>query len=130
MSVATKPLWVVCLCAAWCRTCDAYRTTFADVERRLAAARPADAMRFAWLDIEDESNLLGNIDIIDFPTLMLARDGQPQFFGAVLPHAQTLERLVSSVLDSPPSAASTTWPADLHVVAASLVQGAALRSSV
>jgi len=36
------PWLVACLCAAWCRTCDEYRPTFA------AAAHAHPDMRFAW----------------------------------------------------------------------------------
>ncbi len=39
-----------------------------------AWAIPPRAMRFAWVDIEDESELVGDLDIEDFPTLLLARE--------------------------------------------------------
>ena len=77
----TAPLLVACLCAQWCRTCDAYRDTL------LAA-------RFLWIDIEDESDLVGDLDIEDFPTLLLARGDAVLFFGPILPHAQTIDRLL------------------------------------
>jgi thioredoxin 1 len=38
-------------------------------------------MRFVWVDIEDESELVGDLDIEDFPTLLLARGGRVLFFG-------------------------------------------------
>ena len=98
MSVSPTPLLVACLCAQWCRTCDAYRDTLVVVRDTLAAAHPEAAMRFAWVDIEDESELVGELDIEDFPTLLLARDDQVLFFGPLLPHAQTLERLLRGAL--------------------------------
>jgi thioredoxin len=95
----TPPLLVACLCAQWCRTCDAYRDTLVAAQAALRASHPAAAARFAWVDIEDESELVGDLDIEDFPTLLLARGDDVLFFGPVLPHGQTLERLVRGALD-------------------------------
>jgi thiol-disulfide isomerase/thioredoxin len=84
---------VACLCAAWCTTCDAYRPVLAAV----AAQQPA--LRFAWIDIEDDADALGDeaLDIATFPTLMVLRGGRPLFHGALLPHAGTLLRLLESL---------------------------------
>ena len=103
-----EPLLVACLCAQWCRTCDAYRDTLVAAQAALRLSHPAAAMRFVWIDIEDESDLVGDLDIEDFPTLLLARGDAVLFFGPVMPHAQTLDRLVRSMLDKsapPPLAA-------------------------
>jgi thioredoxin 1 len=89
---------VACLCAQWCRTCDAYADTLAAVRDAMRIGHPDAAMRFVWVDIEDESELVGDLDIEDFPTLLLSRGDQALFFGPVLPHAQTLDRLVRSAL--------------------------------
>jgi len=87
-----EPWLVACLCAAWCRTCDEYRPTFA------AAARARPELRFAWIDIEDHSDALGPLalDIDDFPTLLIARGGTLRFFGPLLPHRETLLRTVDA----------------------------------
>lgn len=61
--------WAVCLCAAWCGTCGIYRPLF----NELARAHPD--VRFEWVDIEDESDLAGDLDVETFPTLLIA-DGQ------------------------------------------------------
>ena len=85
--------WLVaCLCASWCRTCDDYRPTFAAA----AAARPD--LRFAWIDIEDHSDALGQValDIEDFPTLLIARGEMLRFFGPILPHRETLLRTIDA----------------------------------
>ena len=95
----TEPLLVACLCAQWCRTCDAYRDTLAHVRDALQLSHPAASMRFQWIDIEDESDLVGDLDIEDFPTILLARADQVLFFGPILPHAQTLDRLVRNALE-------------------------------
>jgi thioredoxin 1 len=86
-------LLVACLCAAWCHTCTDYRATLVAV----AAARPG--LRFAWIDIEDDADALGDdaLDIETFPTLMLLRAGRPLFHGPLLPHAATLSRLLDAL---------------------------------
>lgn len=53
---------------------------------------------FAQLDIEDEAELLGPVDVENFPTLLIARCAQVLFFGTITPHAGTLTRLVQSAL--------------------------------
>jgi hypothetical protein len=95
-----EPLLVACLCAQWCRTCDAYLDTLAATRDAMRLGHPGAAMRFVWVDIEDESELVGDLDIEDFPTLLLARGDRVLFFGPVLPHAQTLDRLVRNALDN------------------------------
>ena len=84
---------VACLCAAWCGTCTSYRNTMA------AAAASHPDLHFAWIDIEDDSDALGDaaLDIEDFPTLILMRAGRPLFHGTVLPHAGTLARLLAAL---------------------------------
>ena len=95
-----EPLLVACLCAQWCRTCDAYLDTLAATRDAMRLGHPGAATRFVWVDIEDESELVGDLDIEDFPTLLLARGDRVLFFGPVLPHAQTLDRLVRTALDN------------------------------
>jgi thiol-disulfide isomerase/thioredoxin len=90
---AASPWLVACLCAAWCRACDEYRPVFA----ALAQAFAADA-RFLWVDIEDDEAALGGIDVVDFPTLLIARGERVHFFGPVMPHAQTARQLVQRAL--------------------------------
>jgi hypothetical protein len=120
-------LLVACLCAQWCRTCDAYRDTLVAVRDALSVGHPAAAMRFLWIDIEDESDLVGDLDIEDFPTILLARGDQILFFGPLLPHAQTLDRIVRGALDAglPPRDAATLAP-DLRALPARLRGHAAL----
>ncbi len=91
---APTPLLVTCLCAAWCGTCRDYRPLFLQQSRAFAAAAS-----FRWLDIEDDDEVLGTIDVVDFPTLLIARGDEVLFYGPVTPHGQTLARLVQSALD-------------------------------
>ncbi len=122
-----EPLLVACLCAQWCRTCDAYRDTLAATRDAMRLGHPAAAMRFVWVDIEDESELVGDLDIEDFPTILLARGDRVLFFGPVLPHAQTLDRLVRNALDNDMAAlpAATLAP-DVRALPARLRQHADL----
>jgi thiol-disulfide isomerase/thioredoxin len=89
----TPPRLVACLCAAWCRTCDEYRPTF----DALAQEFGSDA-RFLWVDIEDDEDALGGVDVVDFPTLLIAHGDAIDFYGPVLPHAQTARQLVQRAL--------------------------------
>ena len=91
--MATERPWVACLCAAWCVACREYGATFA----ALAAKLGADA-DFAWIDIEDDADALGDLDIDDFPTLLIGAAGAAKFFGPVTPQAQTAERLIRGAL--------------------------------
>ena len=86
-------LLVACLCAEWCGSCRDYRATF-----EALAARFSGEADFAWIDIEDESDALGDPDIENFPTLLLVDGGGLRFLGAVTPHAATAERLVQNAL--------------------------------
>jgi thioredoxin 1 len=80
---------VVCLCAAWCGTCGAYAEAFAELQ----AALPGH--RYRWIDIEDEADLVGDIDVETFPTLVLAHEGRLLFAGPVLPRLGDAQRLVA-----------------------------------
>jgi thiol-disulfide isomerase/thioredoxin len=81
---------VICLCAAWCSTCREYAPLFEQV----AAAHPQ--LAFRWVDIEDEADALGDLDIDTFPTLVVGA-GAVQFAGPVLPQAGQIERLLKSL---------------------------------
>ena len=109
---------VVSMCAAWCDTCNEFRGAY----ERIARSRPECA--FVWLDIEDDAAIAGDIDVENFPTLAVFRDGLPTYFGVSLPHESTVLRLIDvlaqsgTALDDAPAAvgalpdALTTAPAD------------------
>jgi thioredoxin 1 len=83
--------WVVaCLCAAWCGTCTQYRQTFAAL-----AARHPDK-RFVWIDIEDQADVVGDLDVENFPTLLIQRRDAVAFFGTVLPDLHLADRLIQA----------------------------------
>ena len=86
--------WVICLCADWCGVCRDYQAVF------LQIARDHPAFRFAWLDVEDHADLVGDIDVETFPTLLMADSQGTRFFGPVTPQASTLSRLLDSMVSS------------------------------
>jgi thioredoxin 1 len=86
-----KSCWVVCLCADWCGVCRDYHVVF----EALAGRHPD--LRFAWVDIEDQSDLLGEMDIQTFPTLLVLDHSGVKFQGAVAPHPPTASRLLDSL---------------------------------
>jgi hypothetical protein len=82
---------VVCLCAEWCDSCCDYRRLF---EQR--ATHAADALHL-WVDIEDESDFLGGLDIETFPTLLVLHGDRPRFFGPVLPQVEVIDAMLRTM---------------------------------
>lgn len=87
--------WVVCLCAGWCGLCTDYRQVFEKVA--LDAGQRFARARFAWLDIEDEADWIGDLDIETFPTMLVADWQGVLFMGSLTPHPETLSRLLKSL---------------------------------
>ncbi|MGK5056337.1 thioredoxin family protein [Janthinobacterium sp. LB2P49] len=85
------PRWTVaCLCALWCGTCGTYRATFEE----LAARHPETV--FVWIDIEDQADVVGDLDIDNFPTLLIQHEDNVAFFGTVLPDGGLAHRMVQA----------------------------------
>ena len=83
--------WIVaCLCAAWCGTCASYRAAF----EALAARHPDK--HFIWIDIEDQAEVVGDLDVDNFPTLLIQRHDMVTFFGTMLPDPALAERLIQA----------------------------------
>lgn len=88
--------WVVCLCAGWCGVCRDYQTVFVQMAQRHPACR------FVWLDVEDQAELVGDIDVETFPTVLLADTQGISFFGPLTPQASTLSRLLEALKSAGP----------------------------
>ncbi len=89
--------WVVaCLCAAWCGTCGGYRAAFEGL-----AARHPDKV-FVWIDIEDQADVVGDLDVENFPTLLVQREDTVAFFGTMLPDPAVADRLVQAQAELAP----------------------------
>jgi thioredoxin 1 len=81
--------WIVaCLCAAWCGTCASYRAAFEEL-----ASRHPDK-HFIWIDIEDQADVVGDLDVDNFPTLLIQRHDMVAFFGTMLPDPALADRLL------------------------------------
>jgi thioredoxin 1 len=81
---------VACLCAGWCGTCTSYRAAF----EQLATRHPDK--HFVWIDIEDQADVVGELDVENFPTLLIQRADTVAFFGTVLPDPALAERLLAA----------------------------------
>lgn len=104
-------LWVVCLCAEWCGACREYRPLF----EQLARAHPA--LRFAWVDIEDHADLADDFDVETFPTILIAGEHGTRFLGPMLPHAETLARMLTALPDAQPVSGTVRTLLDALVAA-------------
>ncbi|HEX6703852.1 MAG TPA: thioredoxin family protein [Albitalea sp.] len=94
MPHAAPPLLVAGLCAQWCGACRDWQPLF----ERQARAFTGQA-DFAWVDVEDHDEVMGHLDVENFPTLMIARGDEVLFYGTITPHEQTLVRLVQTALE-------------------------------
>jgi hypothetical protein len=81
---------VACLCAAWCDVCTAYRAKFEE----FAIHHPE--LLFLWIDIEDQAELVGDIEVENFPTLLIQQHNVVTFFGTMQPDTKQLKRLLQS----------------------------------
>ena len=84
-------LLVACLCASWCGTCRDYRDAFSGLAKTFPDAA------FIWLDVEDDAELVGDLDVENFPTLLIQRDEAVLFFGVMLPDVKQLKRLIQAL---------------------------------
>jgi thioredoxin 1 len=90
-SAERNELLVVCLCAAWCKTCTEFRGTFDRLATENAGAR------FVWLDVEDDNAVVGDIEIENFPTLAVFRGEKPLFYGVTMPQQGAVARTLAAL---------------------------------
>lgn len=102
---ADTHLLVVCFCAAWCDTCNAYESDF----QTLAQQRPSAT--FIWVDIEEHPELLGGYEVENFPTIMLQTREHTLFFGELPPQISHLERMVQALENNPSALRPVSGPA-------------------
>lgn len=86
--------WVIaCLCAGWCDVCKQYRAGF----DALALQYPEH--QFVWIDIEDQSDLIGDLDVENFPTILMQRGDTVAFYGTMMPEPRQVARLLEAQLE-------------------------------
>ena len=83
---------VTCLCAEWCDTCGAYQPGFLEMAKHFPQAR------FRWLDIEDQADEVGDLEVENFPTIRVTRGEQVLFHGTQLPIHEHLRKLLEKLL--------------------------------
>jgi hypothetical protein len=103
--MSTRTVHLACLCAAWCRLCDEYALVI-DTVRQDPAWSALD-LRWHWIDIEDEADLVGDFDVETFPTWVIADARGVRFAGALEPQPDTLRRLLRATLLEPGPAVAT-----------------------
>jgi thioredoxin 1 len=84
---------IACLCAAWCDTCTLFKSKFDE----LAALHPDQC--FVWIDIEDQADIVGELEISNFPTLLIQRHDTVGFFSSVRPDLSQADRLLRAQLE-------------------------------
>ena len=57
-----------------------------------------------WLDIEDDADICGDVDIENFPTLAIWRTDTLVFYGVSLPQEGSVARLIDALADEAPPA--------------------------
>ncbi len=86
-----SPWLIACLCAAWCDTCQAYRKGFDSLQNK------HQSKCFAWIDIEDHADLINDLDIENFPTILIQYQDKVLFLGTMLPDFNLVHRLIESL---------------------------------
>ena len=81
---------IVCLCAEWCGVCRDYADGFRNTAMHFPAAG------FHWLDIEQEADNLGELDVENFPTLLIKRRDWVLFYGTMPPSPTHLKRILQA----------------------------------
>lgn len=91
-----KNTWLfVCFCAGWCNSCREYLPQL----KKLAKARKD--VHFIWVDIEEHADMLGDLDIYKFPSILIQYDNTVAFYSCIHPDAALSERVLQSMIDTP-----------------------------
>jgi len=53
---------------------------------------------FRWVDVEDDAEAAEDIEVENFPTILVKRGGETLFEGVMLPHHEHLQRLLEKLM--------------------------------
>lgn len=111
----SEQLHVVCLCAAWCHVCRDYGAVFA------SAFGPEVTTH--WIDIEEQTELMGEYEVEQFPTVLVFDVERTYFAGPVRADALTLGRLLENCERlAAEQASSRHVPTDVHALVQRILQ--------
>ncbi len=78
-------------------------------------------LQWHWIDIEEEAELVGDLDVETFPTIVILDAEQVRFAGPLTPQAETLRRLLRATLqDVDPARARPVVDPEFEAFAARL----------
>ncbi len=89
-NLATCKTLVACLCADWCDVCKAFRPSYEALSEQFP-----DCL-FLWIDIEDQDALVGDLDVENFPTILVQQQHIVSFYGTMQPDVSQIKRLLLS----------------------------------
>lgn len=64
----------------------------------MAMAERFPRAEFRWVDIEDDAEAAEDIEVENFPTILVKRGGETLFEGVMLPHHEHLQRLLEKLM--------------------------------
>ncbi len=88
-------LWVACLCAEWCHICRDMRPNLT-VDSRLSSK-----VRLLWVDIEQHADLLGELEVEQFPSYLIAKDSEVLLFAQGPVRADSLMNFIAPYVARP-----------------------------
>ena len=81
---------VVCLCADWCNNCNDWKNPLIALSEKY----PNDF--FIWMDIERHSDTVSEVDLDTLPVLLVQKNNDIIFLGAVVPRVNTIIPLLET----------------------------------
>ncbi|HDH0829071.1 TPA: hypothetical protein PIQ33_002753 [Klebsiella oxytoca] len=81
---------IICLCADWCNNCNEWGKSFFALSNKY----PKDC--FVWLDIDQHPDMISDIDLDVLPVLLVQKDQDIIFLGAIEPIVETVIPVLNS----------------------------------
>lgn len=86
---------VIVCCANWCGVCRDFKAPLQELARRHSEHR------FVWIDVEDTQEWDDEIDIENFPTVLVVGNDSSQYFqGPIEPHIKALGKLLDALQEN------------------------------